>query len=217
MKFLEENNYPGRYRALVDPKATSDDEYDPIQKAWVVKRRPERSVKANQWVRKLDKVRRESIEQHPTRKWRERLRIVPTKQEDSPFVATPDDMPIDYFDPAFFNGLQPKTRNRIATTRVAFLDDMKNTFTWCAEERMSDKEFFKRFAKDRLSLYDMVHDDEFIDADDEWSNDATAEDDAADMEYSDAPTVRDNAISVGSAQASFSDANNGFVRSPPGT
>ena len=81
---------------------------------------------------------------------------------------------------------------------------MDQTFTWCAEERMSDKEFFKNFAKKRLSLYDMVHDDEFIDADDEWCDDATAEDDVADMEYSDAPTVRDNATSVGSARASFS-------------
>ena len=50
LKFLEENNYPWRYRVLVDPKATSDDEYDPKEKAWVIKRRPERSENANRWV-----------------------------------------------------------------------------------------------------------------------------------------------------------------------
>lgn len=191
----------------MDPKATSDDEYDPKQKAWIVKRRPERSMKANQWVRMLDRVRRETVEQHPTRKWRERRRIVPSdpsQQDDSPFVSTPDNMPIDYFEPDFFNKLQPKTRNRVATKQVAFLEDINRSFTWCPEERMSDKAFFKKYGKERLRLYDMVGDEEFDDADDEWYDDTQAEDDVADMEYSDAPTVRDNASSVGSARASFS-------------
>lgn len=207
LKFLEENGYPRRYRALVDPKATSDDEYDPKQKAWIIKRRPERSVKTNRWVRILDRVRRESIDQHPTRKWRERHRIVPSdpsQQQDSPFVSTPDNMPIDYFDPDFFNKLQPKTRNRIATTQMAFLEDIEESFTWCAGERISDKAFYKKYGKERLSLYHMVGDEDFNDADDEWNDDTQAEDDVADMEYSDAPTVRDNAASVGSARESFS-------------
>lgn len=50
----------------------------------------------------------------------------------------------------------------------------------------------------------MVGDEDFNDADDEWNDDTQAEDDVADMEYSDAPTVRDNAASVGSARESFS-------------
>ncbi|KJA19181.1 hypothetical protein HYPSUDRAFT_143997, partial [Hypholoma sublateritium FD-334 SS-4] len=207
LKFLEENGYPKHYRALVDPKAMSDDEYDPRQKAWIIKRRPERSVKANRWVRILDRVRRESVEQHPTRKWRERRRIVPadtSRQEDSPFVSTPDNIPIDYFDPDFFNKLQPKTRNRVGMNQVAFLEDIEESFTWCANERISDKAFHKKYGTERLSLYHMVGDEDFNDADDEWNDDTQAEDDVADMEYSDAPTVRDNAASVGSARESFS-------------
>lgn len=112
-------------------------------------------------------------------------------------------MPIDYFDPVFFNNLQPKSRNRVATGQVAFLEDMSRSFTWCTAERVSDQAFAKKFGKDRRALYKMVGDGEYVnDTDNEW--DDHLEDEDVNMEMSDAATVRDNAISIGSARETLS-------------
>ena len=66
LKFLKDNNYPRRYRRLIDPKATSDDEADPKgsvkdgQKVFYIKRQQERSAGAEEFIRRLDEVREQS-------------------------------------------------------------------------------------------------------------------------------------------------------------
>jgi hypothetical protein len=64
---------------LIDPKATSDDEPEPLgqpnnaSKAYHIKRRPERSADFDVWIRLLDKKREEDTCRDPTKRWRERV------------------------------------------------------------------------------------------------------------------------------------------------
>ncbi len=120
LKFLIENGYPQRYRDLVDPKATSDDEHDADKKVYLIKHRTERSPEAEKFYRILDWKREEVARQDKSRRWRERVCVVPVDQQDSAFSALPEGMPIDYYDPAFFNQLQPRTRNRIAMRKISW-------------------------------------------------------------------------------------------------
>lgn len=101
-------------------------------------------------------------------------------------------MPIDYFDPGFFNQLQPRTRNRVAIHKVAFLPNVNQSLTWNAAERISDSVFTRKYGDAVFDQYQMVSDADMADydgadADDEWMAD---EDDTL---MSDTPTTRGGA------------------------
>jgi hypothetical protein len=72
-QFLVENNYPKRYRDLIDSKATSDDEVDPSgctfkgQRVHLIKKRPECSAEFEGWIRILDQKRQEDARRDPTK------------------------------------------------------------------------------------------------------------------------------------------------------
>jgi hypothetical protein len=66
-------------------------------------------------------------------------------QQASPFSALPEGMPIDYYDPIFFNQLQPRTRNRIAVRKISLLPSVTESLTWNADERLSDRAFTKKY------------------------------------------------------------------------
>lgn len=85
-------------------------------------------------------------------------------------------MPIDYYGPEFFNQLQPKTRNRIAVRKVAFLPNVNRSLTWGPDERISDDAFSQKYGEDVFNQYEMVTDADMADydgsdADDEWMAD----------------------------------------------
>jgi hypothetical protein len=160
LAFLEENNYPQRYRDLIDPKATSDDELDSTgltvknSKVYWIRRRPERSVNAEAWIRLLDQKREQSIRRDPSKRWRERLRLVPDVPQDSDFQILPQGLPIDYFDPDFFNELQPRLRSSTAIQKVALLPDAKLSFARHPDEKLSDEAFMEKYGADVLARYD---------------------------------------------------------------
>ncbi|KAF8893186.1 hypothetical protein CPB84DRAFT_1848664 [Gymnopilus junonius] len=181
LKFLEENNYPQRYRDLIEVKATSDDEYD-------------HSQKAEKFFRILDRKREESARQSKSRSWKERVRVVPTNQEDSKFHVLPEKMPIDYFDPSYFNQLQPRMRNRIAVEKVSLLPDVSQSLTWNADERMTDKMFTRNFGGPVFEQYQMVSEADMVDGDDEWDDD----------EFEDIPSTVPNDADVEAARNNVS-------------
>lgn len=179
LAFLKENNYPQRYRDLIDTKATSDDEADPSgrmvgsQPVHLIKRRTERSPGFEQSVRILGRKRKEDALRDPTKRWRERPREVPQTQQNSVFTALPEGMPIDYFDPEFYNSLQPRLRARITNTKVALLPDIHLSFTRSADEKLADKHFNTKFAAGVLGRYQLVEVDELqgIGEEDDWLED----------------------------------------------
>lgn len=90
-------------------------------------------------------------------------------QQDSVFSALSEGMPIDYYDPAFFNQLQPRTRNRIAVRKISLLPLVTESLTWNSDERLGDRAFTKKYGAPVFSQYKMVDDADIEDdADDEW-------------------------------------------------
>ena len=90
-------------------------------------------------------------------------------------------MPIDYFDPAFFNQLQPRTRNRIAIRKISLLPLVTESLTWNSDERLSDRAFTKKYSTPVFSQYEMVGDADIEDdADDEWAAEDDLDEDMVD-------------------------------------
>jgi len=129
------------------------------------------------FLRILDRKRDEEALLDPTkRRRRERIRLVPaSKQKDTDFPAVPSGLPLDYYDPEFYNSLQPLTRYRIATRKIALLPNVTASFTGHSDEKLSDADFtakhgptvWIKYALDDLDSFggdDWIDDDE-MDAD----------------------------------------------------
>jgi len=178
LKFLKDNGYPVRYQKVITARATSDDEADEggqminHQTVHWIRRRPERSDEAEKFIRRLDELREQSIRQSPGRRWTERPRRVhSTNQKDSIFVKLPENMPIDYFKPAFYNSLLPRLRYDIANHEITFLPNDQQPFEGSPDEKLSTKEFRRKYGKSVLDRYKLVTEDDFADDEDEDEED----------------------------------------------
>jgi hypothetical protein len=90
-------------------------------------------------------------------------------------------MPIDYFDPDFYNSLQPRLRHRITNAKVALLPDVNRSFFRDADEMLTDKRFNAKFSADILTRYQLVKDGDLEDAEEEeWLVDDDDGDDGDD-------------------------------------
>lgn len=173
LKFLKENNYPRRYRELIDPKATSDDEADPSgrtirgQKVYLINQRRERSSDFEAFIRLLDKKRYETAQVDPSKRWRERLRELPSQPKQTTYPALPCNMPIDYFDHQYYNSLQPHLRHHITNAKIALLPDVSLSFSGTADEKLTDDAFNGKYGAQVLAKYNLVNETE-IDEEDEW-------------------------------------------------
>jgi hypothetical protein len=136
-------------------------------KEYHIKKRQERSTEFETWIRLLDKKREEDARRDPSRRWRERLRIVPGDQKNSEFLVLPTGMPVDYFDPLFFNGLQPRLRHSLTTGKVALLPDISQSFSGHPDERISDAKFTEKYEDSVLVKYDLVDEGELDGPDDD--------------------------------------------------
>ena len=130
------------------------------------------------WVRLLDKKREDDTRRDPNMRWRERLRVVPENQKDTELLALPQGMPIDYFDPPFFNNLQPRLRQCVTNGQVALLPNVDLSFTGIPDEKISDEKFMDKYAMSVLKQYNLVGKGELDGADeDEWMIDGDDRDD----------------------------------------
>ncbi|PPQ80386.1 hypothetical protein CVT24_000611 [Panaeolus cyanescens] len=177
--FLSENGYPQQYIEMIDTKATSDDKADPAglkEKGWPVhwiKKCPERSWEADIFFRHLEETI-ERMAKLEGKHIRGRLRkILEMDQKESDFLTLPQGMPIDYFDPSFFNSLQPRIRSRCTSQKIALLPNINLSFTHCEDEFISDDEFKDKYQDVALryklnDLVDFGNDNEdFIDDNDD--------------------------------------------------
>lgn len=105
---------------------------------------------------------------------------MPTNQEDSVFRTLPDHgLPIDYYDPTFYNGLQPALKRRIATQKVALLPVVADSFTQVGDELLDDDEFTAKWSEFVFCNYLMPRQ---VDGDDEWLDDEALFDGDEEME-----------------------------------
>ena len=145
---LRDNNYPQCYCDLINPKVMSDDEIYSTgcmvkigraqSNVYLIKKRPERSLAFEQWIRILDQKRMEDTLRDPSKKWWEQYHEVPQNQQYSEFLALPEGMPIDYFTPDYYNSLQPCLRSWITNTKVAPLPDISQSFMRKNDKHLSD-------------------------------------------------------------------------------
>lgn len=166
-----------RYRKLVKNKSTSDDERDPEGRMvrglplYFIRSRPERSATATRFFRILDTVREADIRNDPCRQWKERVRYDPQQPIPTEFPSIPTRMPADYFDIDYFNRLAPRLRIKAAKQTVAFLDDIEQSFTYCAEEYLNEVAFTQAHSS-RLDPYEFFEEDNG-----EGSDDSDCDDD----------------------------------------
>jgi hypothetical protein len=170
LKFLQDNGFPIRYQRAIHPKATSDDEADQTgatinhQTVRWIKSRPERSAEAERFIRRLEELREENVRYSSKKRWNERPRRVPaTNQKVSTFLKLPENMPIDYFEPSFYNQLLPRLRFSIAEPFIVFLPDGQAPFGGTADEKLSTNKFNHKYGEAVLSKYELVTEDDFAD------------------------------------------------------
>lgn len=154
-----------------------------------IKRRPERSEAAEDFIRLLDRAREQQARVEGRNLTRLHYRCVPPdSQKVSDFQALPTGLPIDYYDPNFFNLQQPRTRKRIAIRQVALLPDVKSSFQNHPDERLSDEAFMAKYGQVVLIRYmlpgpeveaeevEWIEDDEELEMDDDFSPTSNLED-----------------------------------------
>lgn len=121
----------------------------------------------------------------------------PENQKDSEFLALPSGLPIDYYDPVFFNSQQPRIRNRIASLKISFLPNVELSFTGHPHERLSDAEFLEKYGTMVMARY--TQDDLAALEDGEWINDEDIDDDMDDdyaEELETGPTIGANGANM---------------------
>lgn len=137
------------------------------------------------FIRLLEEKRDEDFRYDTKRRRKERIRKVPEHPTDTAFSALPLNMPIDYYDPAFFNARQPHLRKQIASDMVVLLPNIAETFTKSADERLSFDAFQKKYAKGVLAKYRRDDLEEF-DEEGDWIDDDEFDDDmATDSDFDD--------------------------------
>lgn len=145
-EWLKRHNFPPRLvRAVQDPKATSDDEESPDRTQFLYKPVQGRSAKMNTLVRTLDSLREaENIAANGAPPG-------PRKPHPDPNAATIFKMkllnlPLDWYDPAYFNALPMQTRRDQKIDVDAFTFPLDDTYfplqvprtEW---NKMSDRKF----------------------------------------------------------------------------
>lgn len=120
-----------------------------------INQRPERSPQAERFIRLLDDERENAAKLDSSKQWRERKRMVPLEPKISPFRALPEDMPIDYFEPSFYNRLQPRLRARVTNNTIALLPNIEETFRGNPDEQLSDRRFNAKYGPEVLSKYNI--------------------------------------------------------------
>ena len=101
---------------------------------------------------------------------RQRIRLVPDREQKlSDFAAIPSHLPIDYYDPEFYNSLQPRIRDRIATQKISLLPNVLESFGNHTDEKLSDSAFMEKYGSEVLSRYrlDDLGEEEWLEGDED--------------------------------------------------
>ena len=99
-----------------------------------------------------------------------------SEPQETVFSTLPQNVPIDYYDPSFFNGLQPHLCKQIALQMVALLPNIEDSFTKCTDENLSDSVFQSKFADAVLAKYRLDDLEEINDSEEEWLENEDFED-----------------------------------------
>jgi hypothetical protein len=136
---------------------------------YYIKEHPERSAAVTQFFRTLDAKWEEVLKYDPTKHAvHEHICCLPSQPQETAFPALPIGIPVDYYDPTFFNHLPPELRKKIATPTIALLPKINNTFRDLADEYLDKDAFTAKFGKEVLAHYKlsdlvMIKEDDWVD------------------------------------------------------
>ncbi|MBW0529711.1 hypothetical protein O181_069426 [Austropuccinia psidii MF-1] len=191
-KFGVAQGFPNRYlKILAEPEAHSDDEYDPISKKWMIKKIECRSQKATIFMRRVDEEIAKS--ENPDGKGAtKRERHIPEDSDAMVTKSIPKGLPIDFYDPDWFNDRTAGQKRNADTFKIAFLPDASKSLLGKPhpDERLSDKRFTDKYWAEAIQEYDISHE---IFNDDELDDSLSQESD--DLEYLAEENDDENAVS----------------------
>ncbi|KAF4575294.1 hypothetical protein AB1N83_012510 [Pleurotus pulmonarius] len=181
--YLHEHRYSSRIQQLVcAPECTSDDERDPdlTNNGFRVFPKPARSSLVTEFFRAIDKARMSEdvvvLQRRQTyRRPEPRTEYPPTTAPSDLSLRVPENCPLDWFDPTFFNKLPIRFRGKYRKSTIALplKDDYDGMKDW---ERMPDDVFMKTYGDKVRAQYNLPTDeelDELDDLDSEEDSDST--------------------------------------------
>ncbi|KAK7041208.1 hypothetical protein R3P38DRAFT_3453465 [Favolaschia claudopus] len=169
-KYLNDSGIHKRIQLMFSAKATSDDESTP--KGPRALARPERSQAADQLVRGLEALIVQDLhDDGNVRAANRRLaRIVPAFNERNAgqFQEIPKGMPIQYYDPKWFNNRPPQARAKLeAQLVVAFIPGSTDFFATSGDHALSDQKLTAKYGHKVFAEYDLDFEEKASDADNE--------------------------------------------------
>ncbi|KAJ6471065.1 hypothetical protein C8R47DRAFT_1077415 [Mycena vitilis] len=203
--YLKDSKIPKRLQLLFAAKATSDDESTPQGPCALA--RPERSEDADAIIRALDRLQVEDLLADGKKRAAnncERRRAAPFGQRNSGyFQEVPKKMPIQYYQPEWFNNRPPQARRKIAPQlTVVFPPGTRDFFSRRGDNLLSQAQMTEKFGALVFDAYDLdfgnaeaeasgegVGAGAGVDADDEGEGDEVGSEDSEESEASDTGSV----------------------------
>ncbi|PLW47669.1 hypothetical protein PCASD_04050 [Puccinia coronata f. sp. avenae] len=181
VNFGKKNNLPSCYMKILDClDAHSDDEYSDKHKCYLIKTVPFWSANTNKFFRRLDFLMDKDFKCDGRRDQRRKGRM-PSRKLESIFTKTPTGLPIDFYDPDWFNDLLPAQKHKAANIwLVNFLPDANQSLLGKQhpDEKLCDSKLINKYWEELTKPYDLSHEIKPVE-DDESSSDSEKSDDSS--------------------------------------
>ncbi|MBW0542805.1 hypothetical protein O181_082520 [Austropuccinia psidii MF-1] len=177
-RFGVAQGFPQRYlNILGNIDAHSDDEKAPGKKTYFIKKMKFRSQNATIFMRRVDEEI-EKAEEDNGKSGHRRLREVPPIQSNSIGTRVPKRLPIDFYDPEWYNSRTAGKKTISADTfNVAFLPDASMSIrgNQHPDEKLNDRRFSEKYWDQLIEPYDISHEIQPDDEDVESESNTSAE------------------------------------------
>ncbi|PLW44073.1 hypothetical protein PCASD_04851 [Puccinia coronata f. sp. avenae] len=140
-----------RYKYIIEPiGAHSDDELDPKRGFYKIKTLPYRSKNASKFFCALDIMMKKSAEQDASSNGKRQIRKLPKQPVLSSYTTAPTKLPIDFYDPKWYQNLTPAQQQTIPNIKVvAFLPDasesLKPKHLRHPDEKLTTSSFTRKY------------------------------------------------------------------------
>ncbi|MBW0517937.1 hypothetical protein O181_057652 [Austropuccinia psidii MF-1] len=175
-QFGVSQKFPKRYMKILEAlDAHSDDEYHPVRKVYLIKTLKFRSNKATKFMRRVDEEIEKTDNANGKRTQR-RQRVEPQSPMESLCKRVPKGLPLDFYDPEWFNECPSGERTVTADSHnVAFLQDVSKSIRGRQhpDEKLNDRNFTDKYWDEMTEPYDLSHEIAAEEEDDSDESDST--------------------------------------------
>ncbi|KAA1079345.1 hypothetical protein PGT21_008685 [Puccinia graminis f. sp. tritici] len=151
VEFAVVSKFPKRYQDILAPIAAhSDDELDGKKGFYKIKTLCYRSKNASKFFRALDIAMKKAAEQDPSTHGKRRIRKLPKTPVPSKYTVAPKGLPIDFYDPQWYQQLSEVQQKTIPNTQmVAFLPNASESLQpkkqRHPDEKLKDSSFNRKY------------------------------------------------------------------------